>query len=236
MNRLVVSLIALLERKGIKVSRSYRYPQCTLNLLDVAVPALLLRCPKPVFVQVGASDGLTSDPLNALVKAHGLTGLLVEPLVMPFERLVANYASYPGLQFANVAIGETDGEIELHVPLGADTQIALSQKASRRAATTAKHVGWGCLETVRVRACTMSTLLGEHVLEHVDLLQVDVEGYDLSVIKQVFAMNLRPAVIHFESLHLSGAEMRECRTLLTACGYSYVETTVNTLATRWSCP
>ena len=65
------------------------------------------------FVQIGAFDGVTADPIYELVRCQDWRGVLVEPQVEACERLQENYAGQDGLQFFNVAICDHDGEIKL---------------------------------------------------------------------------------------------------------------------------
>ena len=89
------------------------------------------------FVQIGAFDGVTADPIYHLVRRYGWRGVLVEPQVEAFERLKQNYSGQPHLQFFNVAIGTKDGEISLFTRSGGMVQAAsleshLMNKPGRR--------------------------------------------------------------------------------------------------------
>ncbi|MGA1194380.1 MAG: FkbM family methyltransferase [Kiritimatiellia bacterium] len=201
-------------------------------MLDVALPLLLTNNDKPFVVQVGASDGVTGDPLNHLIKRHHLRGLLIEPLPGPFELLRRNYEGCEGLAFVNAAISGSDGEIELYVSDGAENAIHISQKASLLPQMPSRHFKRRPLMCLRVPSVTVSTLIETHKVGRIDLLQIDTEGYDFEIIQQFFNAGHKPRIIHFESLHLNRKDMTECRSLLSREGYQYVETTVNTLAVK----
>ena len=62
------------------------------------------------FVQVGANDGKTNDPLYHYVKKYNLKGILVEPQKDVFEELKKTYEGVPGLIFENAAIYTEDGK------------------------------------------------------------------------------------------------------------------------------
>lgn len=64
------------------------------------------------FIQIGASDGLHSDPIREFIVRDRWSGVLVEPLPDSFERLQANYRylRHGGLVFVNAAIVASGAE------------------------------------------------------------------------------------------------------------------------------
>src|SRR3989338_9032362 len=62
------------------------------------------------FVEIGAMDGVSFDPLYAVAKKHGWRGLLVEPLPDLFAKLKENYSGVAGVSFENMAVAEEKGE------------------------------------------------------------------------------------------------------------------------------
>src|SRR3989344_5088239 len=63
-----------------------------------------------LFVEIGAMDGVSFDPLYAVVMKYRWRGLLVEPLPDLFARLKENYKDATGVLFENAAIAEERGE------------------------------------------------------------------------------------------------------------------------------
>src|SRR5579862_2865434 len=48
--------------------------------------------PEPMFVKIGANDGITGDPCSDILLAHtNWRGLLIEPVPYCFERLQKNF-------------------------------------------------------------------------------------------------------------------------------------------------
>src|SRR5262249_9456440 len=68
------------------------------------------------FIQVGAYDGITGDPIRPLVLSHpNWQGALIEPMPDAFAQLKNNYASMGAkLHFFNCAVSDNAGTIELH--------------------------------------------------------------------------------------------------------------------------
>ena len=84
------------------------------------------------------------------------------------------------------------------------------------------------LHTIRVPAVTLPTLLER--VERVDLLQLDTEGHDAAILAQLDLDTYRPAVILYESKHLSSTDREECEARLRAAGYTLVSDSEDTIA------
>ena len=74
--------------------------------LEHVVAHRMARNPQFFFVQIGAFDGQTGDPIHGFVTTHGWRGILVEPQKRHFEALKATYGGQSDLIFRNVAVGE----------------------------------------------------------------------------------------------------------------------------------
>ena len=68
------------------------------------------------FVQIGANNGISADPIRPYVLKYHWRGVLVEPHPAAFARLVENYRAEPQLVFENAAIAEHDGVTALFTP------------------------------------------------------------------------------------------------------------------------
>ena len=179
------------------------------------------------FVQVGAFDGVTADPIHHLVKSQQWRGALVEPQVEAFNLLQKNYAGQQGLQFFNVAIGPENGEITLYTRPGGVVQAAsikrdLMLKPGRRGRE---------LQARQVPCWTFDRLLQEaHAPANIDLLQIDAEGYDYQIIRSLDFQRVKPAIIHYEHMVLSQPDRNACLELLASHGYRFLLEDNDTLA------
>jgi FkbM family methyltransferase len=63
-----------------------------------------------VFANIGASDGVTADPLFPLIERHGGRGIAAEPVPHIFDRLVANTAHLPEVVCEQVAVSSAPGQ------------------------------------------------------------------------------------------------------------------------------
>lgn len=181
------------------------------------------------FVQIGANDGVSNDPLHESVRSHRWRGVLVEPVPELFSRLVANYAGAPGLAFENVAIGTAEGRVQLHL---ADARPGdppwVSQLASFDRALVLSHgvdvPGLAArVRSVDVDAVTLPTLVARHGLDAVDLLHVDAEGFDLEVLGQVdLDASWAPRFVIYEKRHLDPDAYRRNLAAFRRAGYRRV--------------
>src|SRR5437773_4508030 len=73
-----------------------------LASLDLVVARAMLDSPEFTFVQIGASDGVRSDPIHQYVTKYHWRGVLVEPQRDVFRSLCANYSAETQLRFENV--------------------------------------------------------------------------------------------------------------------------------------
>jgi hypothetical protein len=75
------------------------------------------------------------------------------------------------------------------------------------------------IEVQEVRTMCFDTLLDSIDTKKVDLLQIDAEGYDYELIKLINFKRLRPKILHYEHMHLSQADRKECESYLSNLGY-----------------
>ena len=175
------------------------------------------------FVQVGANDGVSWDDLYGFATTHPCGGLLFEPVPTYYARLCANYADYPDIIPIQLALHKTQTEATIYrvdpnrldeVPSWAEGIASLDPN---------HHLGSGVPSDViieePVRCAPLMQVLDEHKVSHVDLLQIDVEGYDAEVVRMVDFDVLKPAIIKYEHQALSDEDQAQLRELLGTHGY-----------------
>jgi FkbM family methyltransferase len=179
---------------------------------------LLSRClvaPAGQIVQIGSNDGSTNDPIHSLLRARRQwRGLFVEPVPFIFARLTTNYPAESRFQFENAAITNERQATFFWV----DEMAARSlpnlptwhdQLGSFDRNHIVKHLG-GILEpfiaSAPVACMTLPTLLTKHRITHVDVLHIDTEGHDWTVLSQLDLSQHQPDVILYEHRHLGSSE------------------------------
>ena len=211
LTRLKIVVQRLAARQGYKIERQQSFAPYNLDLLDVIL-APVARDPEFFFIQVGANDGRTADPIHHLVRRYGWRGILVEPQPQVFAELCMNYADQPQLHFENAALGKSDGAMTLWTVPGSTGLASLDRLALRNRSNTK-------LQAIEIAAVSPSTLLNRYAVSRIDLLQVDTEGSDFEVIKGILETSARPRVIHYEYTHLSPSDRHSCIQLLGRKGY-----------------
>jgi FkbM family methyltransferase len=137
------------------------------------------------FVEVGANDPVKFSQ-TWLLEQHGWRGALVEPLSAKCDRL---RAGRPGSHVLHVAVGapEDRGETTLHVT--ADDMFSSMEVRGQGPATTAS-------ETVRV--ITLDDALAELGWPELDFISIDVEGFELAVLRGFSLERVRPKLMLLE--------------------------------------
>jgi FkbM family methyltransferase len=154
------------------------------------------------FIQIGAFDGRTEDPIHDMVIEHGWSGILLEPRRRYFEELLRTYADRAGLQFRNAAVSEEPGMRTMYgIPPHADLPGWAPEVASFDRGLLAR-TGLPDLdrriETEEVQCVTLEAVLEQAPAGHLDLLQIDAEGYDAQILEMLDLDRFRPTIIHFE--------------------------------------
>jgi FkbM family methyltransferase len=206
------------NRVGYRIERVCDTSESPLDVFDLAVRYLdTIRGERFFFVQVGAFDGVSDDPIHRYIKEFHWTGILVEPQPEAFAKLRANYRGESQLVFENAAIALRDGRTTLHAPSEAHGEAYLT---SFDKGVVQKRVGHRVpIREVHVPALTIATLLARHGSPSIDLVQIEAEGFDFEVIKMFDAAGIRPPLIRFEHYHFSRALRQECLAFLAARGY-----------------
>ena len=185
----------------------------------------LSRVKKPIyFLQIGAMDGVSYDPIFPFVTEFSWKGILVEPLPDMMERLKINYNNQEGLIFENVAIAEsTENKILYRVTAEAIKENNLPewlQGMSTFSATKLQDYEPFIIKTP-VACLTLAKLLDKHPLPRIDVLQIDTEGYDYIIFKQFDFTRYKPLVINMEIINLKFEELSALEDALFNLGYVY---------------
>lgn len=185
--------------------------------------------PQPVFVNIGANDGITNDPVSDILLADmRWKGLLVEPVPSCFARLSANFSDRSRFFLEPVAIGAVDGTSSFY---SVDERAAevipnlpewWDELGSFDRNHIVKHLD-GALEPFiverQVPIRTLPGLLARNGIESIQFLQIDTEGYDYEVLKSVDLSSRPPDAILVEYKNLPAGQSAEMLRLLRQNGY-----------------
>jgi FkbM family methyltransferase len=219
---------------GFELKPHLSHQAASIDVLDLAIRDLMSREPDIYFLQIGAHDGLSYDPIHEYVRKYHWRGLLVEPQPAIFQKLTQNYAGEKQLAFENSAIAPKDGTLELHCFHNANAEDHASMLTStRRHYLSLNGDGHrGIVKTITVPALSLASLLAKHQVERVNLLQIDTEGFDFEIIKMIDFARIKPEIIHYENNFLNRRQKSECSRLLGEQGYALLNLGIDTIAYR----
>ena len=197
-------------------------------------------CPEAFFVEIGANDGREHDHLHDVIREHGWSGIMVEPVPYVFERLRGTYDGVPGVILENAAVSDRDGRMVLHhlaesgdpgLPpwyhaLGTTSRDALLRHAKDIPDVEERIV------TTEVPCMTFPALCARHHVRRVDLVLLDTEGHDYEILRVSDLPAWRPRLVIYEHYHLSPADRGDCRALMEDWGYETMEEGFDTWCLR----
>lgn len=189
-------------------------------------------------VQVGANDGATNDPLRRPIAMSSSKPTLV--LVEPQEHLLSTlrevYKSVPSVYIAQFAIGYSGTKtlFQVNPNLLQGRRRANLTNPSAITSASRDHVIRGVAKlsgmseadaaqtvtAVEVECVTLEQLLRRLGLRRrVDVLSIDVEGFDDEVIYTSDLETLRPSIVNYEVKHLPEHRLESLRNFLDHLGY-----------------
>lgn len=167
-----------------------------------------------VFLDIGGNAGIFSLFIASLMQSGTL--IAAEPQPRMFARMEQNFRLNPGhadrlnLILQPTAIGgSTQGQLTLSMPESA------GQASARQVAG---------VPTIEVPVIPMLDVLVNAGVAHLDLLKIDVEGFEDGILFPFFETapeNLHPRAIVMECCH-AGRWQRDCEALLMTHGYTIV--------------
>lgn len=171
-------------------------------------------------VKIGSNDGKYDDALyDTLIKHPTTKCLFVDPLENKLNECKKNFVDFANARYECVAVSVDDSPKTLYV---------ISEKAwineqkvhlwwDKLASFNPKHIQNHCgkdfsdkyLTEINVPSISLMKLLQKTDFLDVDLLHVDTEGHDWSILKQINHERIAPKIILFEKRHLQKKELDE---------------------------
>lgn len=195
------------------------------------------------FVQIGSNDGKVGDPLRARIVEGGWRGVLVEPIRPIFERLRQSYAGIPHVSFECAAISAQAGVATFYslaeptpdeigkLPDWYDQIGSFDREHLLRHAPKIPDIE-SRIRPLKVSCLTFSDLCEKHGLQDLDVLHIDAEGHDLTILSAVDLARWRPKIVIFESKHAPPAALAAYRASLGRSGYDWLDLGDDTICIR----
>jgi FkbM family methyltransferase len=160
------------------------------------------------FVEAGANDGVAQSNTMLLARSRGWRGLLVEPVPELADRCRRHRPDSTVVQAALVAPDHAAPTVAMRYA----NLMSLVPGAQGSADADAQHVARGeqlqgvTSYELEVPARTLSAILDAHAVRHVDLLSLDLEGYEVPALRGLDLARHRPDFILVEAWDRPGVE------------------------------
>jgi len=171
-------------------------------------------------------DDVACDPLHPIIRRDA-TALLVEPVPDCYTRLQHTYAAYPRVRLANVALNVFDGQCIMYRVSSGETQPEWAQGLASLGRNWNGLRDRAVVETIQVECVTWRTLIHRYGVPAVDVLVVDAEGFDDTVVLSFPFQRFHPLCVLYELQNLPiaradivSSKMRQIGYSVAACDYS----------------
>lgn len=208
----------------------------------VSLPVVLAKYASRInrLVQIGSNDGEKNDPLRKFILDQQPEGILVEPFVPNFKKLVSNYNRFPHrLHFENIGIADNDQVLEFYylTDITESEPDWYDQVGSFDKATFVKNVEVvpeliNRMQVREIPCLSVSKLLDKYNWETVDLIHIDAEGFDYRIIKSLDLARIKPCIILFETDWMTQFEMKQLDRLFKQEGYTVYAEGIDKIAIK----
>lgn len=187
-----------------------------IQLLENEFADIVNKMPDVFFIEVGANDGINVDPLHEFIVKNKWSGILVEPNPTVIIDLKNNYKDYNNLIIEQCIISEKSGIIDFYY--NGDNITTLHNTLCE---SYAKYSFGKDLKVVPTLSLTFNELILKHNVTKIDVLMIDVEGYDCALLKAFPYDVIKPKLIRAEHIHVyhNNNTLEEMEELLINQGY-----------------
>lgn len=138
-----------------------------------------------IVVSAGLGEDITFD--SALIERFGCTIFGIDPTPKSAEYVEENKPA-KGFSFHQIALANENGELVFNLPLNENH---VSGSLSKIAST----------KSLNVKAQTLMSFMQEYNLGEIDILKMDIEGSEYSVLENIVQTDIRPKQILVEYHH-----------------------------------
>jgi FkbM family methyltransferase len=163
-----------------------------------------------VCIEVGAFDGRTGSNTLAFEEI-GWKTILVEPNPLLAEKI---RNERPAATLFECAVGAECGEVQLAIPLGAETLASVSRDPSQ---ISRMECSGEAVDRITVPQRTIDEIISEAGVDKIDFITIDVEGYELEALKGFDISRWHPRIVILED-NSSGTSL-EIPTWMARYGY-----------------
>ncbi len=189
----------------------------SLNRIDLQIVNLFNRMKGGFFLEVGAADGVDCSNTYLLEKKYNWKGILIEPLLEQFilckkirkKSIVENYILTNEKEKDDVFMISDEGlESRVIVEKDENSYSEYFEKASYKEKKPPRVV----------ENKTLTQILNDHSIENIDIMSLDVEGYEYKLLE---GYDHNTKIINYLIIETDIEEFKEFALLR---GWQYIET------------
>ena len=178
-------------------------------------------------IQIGANDGKRFDDINFFIKKFNTKAILIEPIKKNFLELKKNYKNSKNVSFENSAITKKNDIIYLfkvhdyYLNRYDDHVRGLNSFDINhliKHGVQKKHI-----IKEKVFTLTFKELFKKYNLKKLDLLFIDVEGYDADLVIDFLKLKKFRSIIIFEYIHVNNIKLKKLLNLFKKYNYFYFD-------------
>lgn len=180
----------------------------------------------PTYIDIGAHDPFYLNN-TALFYLSGCRGINIEPDPDLFSRFVRHRKKDTNL---NIGVAELPGKLDLFI-MSSPTLNTFSEKEAK----AYERQGYNIVDKKRIKVANINTLIKNYFTMYTpNILSIDVEGMDYSILKSIQYTTFSPDIICAETIGFTndGTGKKDLRIpkLLAKNGYQvYADTKINTI-------
>lgn len=154
---------------------------------------------KGVFIEAGAHNGIAESNTYYLEKIKGWEGILVEPIEGNYQACCKNRTKSQVFNCALVSPDYTEESVTLQYGglMSFVKDVYTDEDSYERRMSAIEKYHTDSIET-EVKARTLTSLLDECSFDKVDFLSLDVEGYEIEVLRGLDLNKYRPTFVLVE--------------------------------------
>ena len=203
-------------------------------------------------IQIGANDGLQSDPFRQSIIDYKIDSYLLEPIPEFYNMLQNNYSKYKWVNCFNLAITTKNGDQEIeYVPKinglpewtqGLGTFDSTKNFLGEGKGGNGLNIDYSKTELyeevkknikkITVKTNTLETFLSNQNINKIDFYLSDTEGFDWVIFNQLDLEKYIPKVIFIETHTLGEEQNLLIDKKLIKYGYTILDKTWDTIAIK----
>lgn len=173
-------------------NKNYSLRDSNGEFLDNKIDILFQHKNNGFFIELGANNGILQSNTAFLEKNRNWSGILIEPNIKNYEFCKINRPNSICYNYACVSNDFNDEFIYGDFDLQPNDQLSLMSSINGIRLNNYKH------NLTKVSVSTLTNILDMQVIPKIDLLSLDVEGYEYSVLKGLNFNKYTPSYILIE--------------------------------------